>query len=241
MKSQQLEINTKCETCSFAITENNKQVGCAANRLQKFTEQGKVKDGENGYFTISRFCNMHRRTNISVDVAYDSIKSKFGIAIFGFDESEDYINTAIESCKKIEYDKHKFRISLYSNKKEHFGRLFNEVNEFKKLGIEARLFFNVVERSIIDSETDVFQYLRGCSHLVKMRSDQSIDPLFLHNINKSLNDDLEVAFTYESNNVYCLPFWIVNQQYLNYNNYDLMTSNIIQESIESSMHKTYAE
>lgn len=240
MKSRQLEINTKCETCCFAITDNNKQIGCLANRLEKFKEQNKVAENENGYYVINRFCNMQRSvTNpVTVESAYNAIKSKFGIAIKFEDDA--YSNVAIESCKNIQYDKDKLKISIYSNNKDRFGRLFNEVNEFKKMGINARLFFDIIERNTEDSEKDIFQNLYGYSHLIKLNSNQFINPDFLFNINKSLNDDMEVAFTYEDNNIYCLPFWIVNQQYLNYNNYDNMVEAVVKESINNSMHKKYA-
>ena len=238
MKSQQLEIKTNCENCCFAVVTDDKQTGCMAGRLEKFVGQQKASQNENGYFVVNRFCNMQRKENISVEKAYNQIKSNFGIAIF--DQDEKYFDTAIESCKNIQYDKDKFKISIHSNKNQRFGRLFNEINEFKKLGIQARLFFDVEEKHISSSEKEVFQYLYGSSHLLKLKTTDSIEPSFLSSINKSLNDDLEIAFTYQSNDIICLPFWIVNQQYLSYNSYDLLVSSILEESINNSMHKKYA-
>lgn len=237
MKSQQLEIKTSCENCSFLISENGKQIGCNAGRLEKFIQQDKATLNENGYYEINRFCNMRRKEKSTVEEAYNKIKSKFGIAIF--DEGDNF-EDAIESCKKIQYDKNKFKISIYSKNRKIFGKLFEKVNDLKRSGIDARLFFDIEDRNISSSEKDVFQYLYGCSHLIKINGNTEIDPMFLFNINKSLNDDLEVFFTYELNNVYCAPFWIVNQQYLNYHSYDEMMKAIIEESINSSMHKKYA-
>ena len=238
MKSQQLEINTICNTCIFATCENGKQIGCMANRLEKFKEQNKALLCDDGFYSISRFCNMYRNQKISVDDAYNQIKSNFGIAIF--DDEEKYFDQAISSCKNLSYDKAKIVISIHSNAKNRFGRLFNEVNEFKKLGIDARLFFDIDKKDLELSEKEVFQYLSRCSHLIKMKTSDSIDAEFLENVNKSLNQDLEIFFTYQSDNIYCIPFWVVNQQYLNYHSYDLMASAVVEESKNISMHKKYA-
>jgi hypothetical protein len=238
MKSQQLEIKTKCDTCVFAVCKGGVQIGCQAERLEKFKEQGKTEQSDDGFYSINRFCNMHRKEEIAVEDAYNQIACKFGIAIF--DDDEKYFNQAAESCKNIAYDKAKIKISIHSKSKNRFGRLFNEINEFKKLGIDARLFFDLEEKSLDSSEKEVFQYLYGCSHLIKLRTSDSIDSNFLEDINKSLNKEMEVFFTYQSNNVNCIPFWIVNQQYLNYHNYDLMAEAVIKESINNSMHKKYA-
>jgi hypothetical protein len=237
MKSQQLEIKTSCQNCSFLISKDGKQVGCNAGRLEKFIEQDKAVFNENGYYEINRFCNMRRKEKLTVEDAYDKIKSKFGIAIF--DEGKNFENI-IESCKHIQYDKNKFKISIYSKNKKVFGKLFAKINDLKKSGIDAKLFFDLEERDISASEKDVFQYLYGCSHLIKISDNAQIDPLFLSKIDNSLNNDLEIFFTYELNNVYCIPFWIVNQQYINHYNYNEMTKAIIEESTNNSMHKKYA-
>lgn len=243
MKLPQSEIKTNCEKCSFAIFDGNTQIGCAAGRLEKFQALDKtIQHCENNksWFLLKRFCNMYRESDTSVNDAYDKIKCKFGIVIF--DHDEDSLDVAIESCKNIEYDKSKFFVVISSKHYKMFGKKFNQINELKNIGIKGFLitsFNNEIDASSIEHEA--FSKLYGCTHLIKINHDQEIPKNFFDKINDSVNDKLETILMYEQNNVKCIPFWLVNNTYLEYNNYDLMSNDIKEESTAKSMYKKYEE
>lgn len=241
MKSAPLGIQTSCENCSFAICKNDEQIGCKAGRLEKFKDLGVVQDDkENNFYKINRFCNMFRSEDQSLEDARKQIKLKFAIVIF--DEDEKFCNIAINSCKEINYDISKFKIVLASKHNQRFGRLFSTIHEFKSLNINSELVLSLnkdEENSII--EKDIFQKTFGCTHLIKMKSTDFINPNFLSYIDESINDKLEAIVTYEMGNITCVQFSIVNSTYLDYHNYDDTVNAIKQKSIESSMYKKYEE
>lgn len=243
MKLPLSEIKTNCEKCSFAIFDENNQTGCAANRLEKFQALDKAvqhSEGDKNWFLLKRFCNMYREGESSIDEAYDKIKCKFGIVIFDHDENS--LDTAIESCKNIEYDKSKFFIALSSKHYKMFGKKFTQINELKSMGIKGFLITSFDNQAHVSSiEHEAFSKLYGCTHLIKVNHDQEVPKNFFDKINDSVNDKLETILMYEQNNVKCIPFWLVNNTYLEYNSYDLMSNDIKEESIEKSMYKKYEE
>lgn len=243
MKLPLSEIKTNCEKCSFAIFDKNEQIGCSANRLEKFQTLDKaVKHSEDNksWFLLKRFCNMYREDEETLDKAYDKIKCKFGIVIF--DHDDESTDIAIESCKNIKYDRSKFFIVISSKHTNIFRKRFDQINQLKGLGIASCVVTNVDPLNKIDAiEREAFIKLYGCSHFLKINHDQNIPKTFFDRVNHSVNDELETILMYEFNNVKCIPFWLVNNTYLEYNSYDLMSDDIKQESIENSMYKKYEE
>lgn len=243
MKLPQSEIKTNCEKCSFAIFDKNNQIGCAAQRLEKFQALDKASQhsqDEKTWFLLKRFCNMYREDDTTVEDAYNKIKCKFGIVIFDHDEESS--DAAIESCKNIGYDYSKFFVVISSKHHKQFGKRFNQVNSLKEAGIKTFLITSFDKDATTPSlEHEAFLKLNGCSHLLKVNHDQKIPVDFFNNINMSINDDLETILMYEQNNIKCIPFWLVNNEYLNYNNYELMSDSIKDNSIKHSMYKKYEE
>lgn len=243
MKLPLSEIKTNCEKCSFAIFDNSNQVGCSAGRLEKFQALDKAvqhSEGDKSWFLLKRFCNMYREGEASIDEAYNKIKCKFGIVIFDHDENS--LDAAIESCKNIEYDKSKFFVVISSKHYRMFGKKFNQINELKNMGIKGFLITSFDDQTHVSSvEHEAFSKLYGCTHLVKINHDQVVSKSFFDRIDNSVNNKLETILMYEHNNVKCIPFWLVNNTYLEYNSYDLMSNDIKEESIEKSMYKKYEE
>lgn len=242
MKLQQSEIKTNCEKCCFAKFEGNKQIGCSANRLEKFQALDKAiehSENEKTWFLLKRFCNMYREEKVTIDDAYNKIKCKFGIAIF--DHDEESLDTAIESCKNINYDRSKFFVVISSKHYKKFGKRFTQVNELKNLEIKTYLLTSLEKAENDYLEHEAFSKLVGCSHLIKINHDQEIPKDFLDKINNSINDELETILLHEKNNIKCIPFWLANSEYLSYNNYNLMIDAIKQKSIDNLMYRKYEE
>lgn len=243
MKLPLSEIKTNCEKCSFAIFDGQNQKACSAGRLEKFQALDKAvqhSEGDKNWFLLKRFCNMYREDEVSIDDAYNKIKCKFGIVIFDHDENS--LDTAIESCKNIDYDKSKFFIVISSKHYKIFGKKFNQINEFKSMGVKSFLITSFDTNADVSSiEYEAFSKLYGCTHLLKINHNEEIPKGFFNKINDSVNDKLETFLMYEQDNVKCIPFWLVNNTYLNYNSYDSMSNDIKEESIEKSMYKKYEE
>lgn len=49
-------MKTKCNKCVFSITEDNKQVGCKLDRIQKYIDKGKASLNNDNYYTIDGLC-----------------------------------------------------------------------------------------------------------------------------------------------------------------------------------------
>ncbi len=60
---------------------------------------------------------------------------------------------------------------------------------------------------------------------------------FLEKIDISLNDKLETITIYEHENIISLPLWLANNNYLNYNNFDLMCEDLKKTAILHNMYK----
>jgi hypothetical protein len=49
-------IDTICNKCIFAVTENGEQTGCKLGRLEKFKELGVAEKEDSGFYRIKRLC-----------------------------------------------------------------------------------------------------------------------------------------------------------------------------------------
>jgi hypothetical protein len=56
-------INTLCDKCIFAISENGKQTGCKLSRLEKFKELDVVELQDSGFYKINKLCITCRNSN----------------------------------------------------------------------------------------------------------------------------------------------------------------------------------
>jgi hypothetical protein len=65
-------INTECKSCVFAGQSNSGEQECYFGRLEIFKEQGKAKENPNGYYTISRLCNLCRNQE-TIDKVYPGL------------------------------------------------------------------------------------------------------------------------------------------------------------------------
>lgn len=242
MKSQPLGVSSSCDNCSFAIRNNKKQIGCKAGRLEKFFELNVVqtKMPWDDSYKINRFCNMFRTGNEEVEEVKKQIALTFGIVIY--DDSEEFLNSAIKCCKAINYDKSKFKIIVVSKNNHRFGRLFGTIQEFKSLGINAELLFIVdkdEEQHV--SEKHAFQKVYNYNYLIKMKTGDSFNPQFLNFVNESINENLDRVIVYETNGINCVQFYTLNNNYLTFNDYDKTVEFIKEQSIKGSMYKKYEE
>jgi hypothetical protein len=238
MKSQlqESQLKTLCEKCTFAQYENGVQKGCAADRIQKFINNGSAFFN-NEFYALTRFCNMYREEQQTVEEARKQIELTFAIVIYD-NENASQLQKAIESIYLLNYNKDKFKIIISSSHNTQASYLFDIVHEFKKNAINSELIINLTNESI---DYDAFVKSVGFSYIVKMNHSSAIDKNFLSYIDEEINDKLNrfIMIEDESENVLALPFWIVNKTYLDYNNFDLMVDAIRTETTKQNMYKKY--
>lgn len=140
----------------------------------------------------------------------------FGIAVFDY---EDYkLDITIESLKKINYDKDKYKIILSTKNNQKTYEVFNHINNFKNNSILAE--------SIITLDTDVniekeaFIKCLGATHLVKINSGDVIDPNTLIDINDIVIEHQRDYVAFEKDNIKIIDFNTANGMYLDYNSFD---------------------
>jgi hypothetical protein len=237
MKSQQSEIRTNCKECVFAEFDNNIQLPhCKANRLEKFIDLNahiKYKDDTKEWFCLKRFCNMYRNQDVSLEKAKNQIKTTFGIAIYDY-ENISNIEKSIKSIKNINYDKSKIKLVITSGHNDNASYLFTYTKALNEIKIKTKLIINF-EKTNIDHEA--FINLKNCAYLIKMNHDDQINPEMLEAIDNSLNSNLEKIIFFESSEIAAIPFWYANNEYLNFNDYNLLLSHAKQVAINSNMYK----
>jgi len=238
MKLQQLEYKSSCEKCIFATYENNKQTGCNAGRLEKLKTNSHICDsGDKSWYLLKRFCNLYREQDISIQEARKQIELKFAIIIYDYNDAA-YL-TAMESIKNIDYDKSKFKAIFSSKHNKNASALFNIINNLKHEKINAELIVDLLEH---DKDYNAFSRGVGASYFIKSDSSIEIPSDLLSRIDKSINDDLEQIIMFEKQvddkTITCLPFWLVNKEYTNYNDYGLMTESIKDKLIKTNTYKS---
>lgn len=237
MKLQQLEYKSSCEKCIFADYNQSVQVGCKADRLDKFKANSDIcKNGEKTWFLLKRFCNLYREQEITLEEARKQIALTFSIVIYDYNDTA--YETAIKSIQNIDYDKNKFKVIFSSKHNSKAGTYFNQINNLKQNDINAELIININDP---DKDYTAFSKAVGVSYFVKMDSSIAIPSDFLYQIDKLINDDLHQIIMFEKSvddkSITCLPFWLVNKEYTNYNDYDLMTQSIKDKLIKTNVYK----
>lgn len=237
MKSQQSEIKTNCKDCIFAIYENNVQVNyCKANRLEKFISLNNYKnfkDDEKEWYCLTRFCNMYRNEPITLELARSQVETSFGIVIYDYDNLSE-IDTAINSIKELDYDKSKIKIVISSHHNKNSAALFNRVKELNETGLCAKFIMTLAK---VDIDREAFSNVINCAYIMKINHNDKINKNILKEINDALNLKLEKIIYFESNNIGILPMWYINNEYLNFNDYDLMLSDAKEKAIINNMYK----
>lgn len=240
MKLPVSEIKTNCEKCVYAEFDELDQVGCKTGRLDKFNELGAAnlhKDENRSWYLLKRFCNLYREKEQNLEDAKNQIMLRFGITVY--DHQEKYSNVAIESLKNYPYVKGKYKIVISSKHNTKASDLFNYVNYFNKVEkIRCDLSVELTdEKSIIDYNA-CSKHIH-CTHIVKINSDVEMPSGFLSYVNDSINNQLEQVMLYECDGVSVIPLWYINNNYLNYNDFDIMLDDLRQLSIQNNMYRKY--
>lgn len=243
------------------------QTGCKTGRLKKFIEMGKaelpINDAEfsleeqNNFYNISTFCNHSRdyawvktigKQGASheelIEQMRHEVKSSFGIVVNMGEEGEEELKQTASSIKNACYPHDKITVIISAEKKNLHTQIYlNVVEDLRNSGINCTLFFHAsgFDKSEVEREafTKVFDDYR--THLCKINAGQVIDTDMMGFVQDVLNEDLEtvVCFEDEVNGVIFISKNLVNNVYLNYQDYDLMAEDMVKESIIQKNYKKY--
>ena len=264
MKSQHKENDSlamTCKDCIFAEYQETTQYGCSADRIRKFSDEGSLSllkeepDDEKTVYGLNRFCNLYRdkewlekqqekETDFECNlltIAEKEIEPLFGIVIYDRNVSGRNLEKTMESIKNLNYDKKKIFVIInhiphpggeHLNVEHHIG-ITNDMNIH---GIKTECVLNKFnEPRMVDY--NAFSKCSFVSHVIQMDSRSEIPKDMLKNINTSLNIDMEKIILYRHKSISCVAFPVVNNEYLNHNDFSKMLTSIESAAKQAGMIK----
>lgn len=234
---QYVKVQTSCKDCVFALYEGDTQYGCDFARTDKFKEKGKLieaKDDLKEFFVIDGFCNRYRTKDWGAwaegenaeEAVINETSPTFGLVVYDSQNKISFLDGAIASLKKVNYDKSKINVVISSYVEKDCVDLIVKVEDLKKDGFKASVVFNYENSTQAMIDKAAFQKCIGYHYLGKMEHFSIIDPDYFKKVDKSLNDDLEQIILFEKDGVSFLPFRVVNSEYLNYQDFKKMVREI---------------
>lgn len=249
MNSKQEEFiksTTPCKDCAFSEYKDDIQTGCSAGRIEKFKELNQVletrtSDGKT-YDVVSRFCNYFRTSKwheFNPENCLEIVRAEsaitFGIAVNCENHDNEKIRKTISSFENIDYDPEKITVVLHVDDSKDINHLVHSVNVLKRKFHRVFLVKNNQEITQI-KDFDVFSKCANRSYFTTLNVGGMVPPDLFSEINKLVNEDLLKLVFIESLDTQTLSSEVVKRQYLNYKDYNLMTSEIKEQSKQSDMY-----
>ena len=242
MKSQQNDKGMTCHGCKFAETIGDLQVGCVAQRIEKFKQRDEVETLQQEIgtsFSIKRFCNLFRdkESDKTLEEARLEIQPTFGISVYDSGQPFD-VEKTINSILESNYDKSKIAVVITSVNSKNVSLMTHMINLLVSAGSKKSKLVLSGDVSVKIRDFDCFQNLRGFNYLIKIVSGDTIDNEFFKDIDISINDDLEKNIVFVKDNIMCTSFSAINSEYLKYNDFDKTNQEIKQTARLYNMVKT---
>lgn len=244
MKSQQQESNiqTNCKNCVFKIEQDGEQTGCKAGRLKTFLDRGEAgKLGSYLDYKIFRLCNLYRDdtwrykdSQDSLQVAKEEVKTKFCIIIFD-DPKNSQLEQAVESIYNLDYPQDKIQVVISSYHQENVTHLVTITNQLSEKFKHSKLVLNWYHNNKSLIEYDAFSKCVYNGFFVKMNHNDTLPKHLLRTVDDSINNKLEKTAIFAYRDIPLIPRAVVSNQYLNYNDFDLMARGVIQEAKQQNL------
>jgi len=255
-----------CSTCIFADTRPPIEVpfgllqcGCKVKRLDTLVKRGEASlaqstlEGEQvNYYKLDRFCNMYRTSKWKRDSkiqnpeesARKESKCSFGIVVEVSDQEEEDVRKTTESLKNICYEKENIAIVFSSLTKTLPTQvLINQIHNFMDLNIDCQLVVHSGWSQKEEKDKDAFTPLmtKSRNYLIKIEAGQTIDGDFFNFIDTDVNKVLNMTTYFQDvdRDVSAIAFGVVNSQYPNYLDYDLMLKEMRKLSIDQKSYREY--
>lgn len=227
-----------CNECLFSTWLNDKQVGCLANRIDKFISKGKAHlDSGQSYYVLDQFCNLYRDEKWAQQIksqdqdellsrALDSVKPLFGVVVHYTNENSiDQLRTTIDSLLNLDYDKKKIKIvisSPYHRQCEDIVHYTNRIKEsFPASESVIHLHDNIELR-----DTECFKKIVEAMYFVKIKAGSTLDANIFTKIDNRINQDLSQICMFETDHATIIMKSLMTRCYLDFKNYDAATEHI---------------
>lgn len=254
MKSRPQEnkiVETPCKDCVFCDNQFEKQVGCKAGRLPQFIKRKEAVKHEDEFYSISRFCNLFRNSNWkfssdadALEKAKDEVKASFCIVVFD-SVHDSKIEESVDSIFDLDYPDEKIQVIISTFYQEDLTKYIDMANRLKARFNNSKLVINTLNSVRTQIEYDAFSKVANKSYFVKIDDGMTLPKDILTQIDDSLNIKVEkvVAFEYnsEKGKAFALPFGVVSNEYLKYNNFDMMCDGVIESAKQSNLFKQIDE
>lgn len=190
-------IKTSCENCVFRINENDIQIDCKLDRLQKFKNRGKADLQDSGYYIIDRFCNTCRDS--SSFISMDQLNQEISISCtFILNGNLDNLWRLLKDVSNLEFMPQRTVVFLSrSFDRDRYLDFQNIFNSKSKQLIFKRYIEDISIESALDeichrTDTQYYSYITDL-----------IDGNPLEELNSLLNNDLErvVAIIKDKNSI----------------------------------------
>lgn len=235
-----------CEQCVFCETEDQRQVGCRADRLAKFKDANQAVKLDSGFYQIQRFCNFYRNDEWKHSKEKDNLKiaekeAQLSFCIIVFDEEDDsLLERCVNGLMNIDYPPEKLKIILSSPRVSDVRKLVELTNRLTEKFKNSKLLISIQnEKSKIEYEA--FSQNNNKSHFVKMNHNSVIPKNMLTEINDSLNNKLEKVVVFKCEDIIAMPFALVSSEYLKHGDFDIMGQAIVEQTKGTRLFKRINE
>lgn len=237
-------VRTNCKDCILAIYDkksNSTQLGCLANRIEKFENVIEAYDDDKEFYVIERLCNYYR------DNKDQYVKDNGEIDLEKIKQESSISFNLLFNCNDIDEEYSKYIISFYDNVKKNYG--LNKVKItlcYSKAGEkEIQTIKNL--RLRIDNQDLVFYRNTLYLHNLLLKSTKSYHCILTKNnrpsinildkCNEIVNVELKKVVAFENNEFYIVSnlAYKVKHISLNSDQYGEIIDSIINESKEKEL------
>jgi len=239
MKSQQEEnkptTTTSCEDCIFYTNSNE----CSAGRLDVFSDKIITDDPHK----IHGICNLKRlkswkfsKEEDALGIARKHLMPLFGIAVFDSEDNESKILETIKKLKQIDYPVDKIKIVISSKNKSRSEVIVSALYDLKQKFPHCYADFHF-KKDKKEEEFEAFKKLVKAHYFVKLEHEAEIAWDVFLMIDDLINNQMKNAAIFElPENGSIIMKKLVSSSYLEYNDYDKMTQELISQS---KLHNLY--
>ena len=231
---------SNCIFCESIPASGGPQSGCSANRIETLKKRGKVEYVD-GYYHLTQFCNMHRTENWNKDTveeARQEVMLSFGVVIkddVSMDTSD--LERCVMSFCDAEYSKDKIKIVISTTPERDVARLVNIIHKAQESIANVEFVSHLHDISSL-KEKECFQKIVNYNMFGHTTPKSICKPDDLSKIDSIINDELkQISMFKTSSGISYAPSKTVRSLYLNYNDYEMMTSDLERISKEQRMYQ----
>lgn len=204
---QDRTLKTSCKNCIFAVYDNDTQISCSFDRIQKFKELDKVFeafDHEKEFYVINSLCNLYRPLHwnggvLDKNKAFEESSISYNIYIDCTNLTPEFENKIIDFVN-TEYHNNKSTIILYHS--------IDADSELRKRVID--IYKALCGKVYIASCLNKDEYIHNAcmklksSYIINIKENDRFDNGILSSINNIINVDLKKFLVIKHKDVYVI-------------------------------------